>query len=142
MTVLIVDEDLTARQACAADLRGEGCDVLEAESAESALELMRARHPEAVITDYPMPLRGGGTFAAAVRLDPALSETLIIAYASWAWRRTRVHAMANGCDAFFGRPTPAGRLLREIRDVLRRDGLRHVGAGAGDAGAVSAAGTG
>jgi CheY-like chemotaxis protein len=67
-TILVVDDEATARRFLERALLEQGFQVLLAESGEEALELMRGskRKVDLVITDLVMPGMGGHAFAIEV----------------------------------------------------------------------------
>jgi CheY-like chemotaxis protein len=68
-TVLIVDDDPAIRELVTETLRGEGYDVASAEDGLRALELVREREPDLVLTDIVMPHLGGPELYAQLRRD-------------------------------------------------------------------------
>lgn len=54
-TILVVDDEKDHRELVATLFEMEGCDVLQAEDAPSALKLLSERQVDAIITDYLMP---------------------------------------------------------------------------------------
>jgi CheY-like chemotaxis protein len=66
-TVLLVEDDELTRATTADMLRACGCRVLEADSAESALMLLRGNDVAVLIADVGLPGESGLVFAARVR---------------------------------------------------------------------------
>jgi CheY-like chemotaxis protein len=58
-TILVVDDDSRAREVAAGCLREHGLTPLFAENGLQALEMVAARHPDAVLTDLNMPEMDG-----------------------------------------------------------------------------------
>jgi len=50
-TVLIVDDEATLTEAVGDHFAAEGFEALTASSAEAALDLMRTRHVDVIVTD-------------------------------------------------------------------------------------------
>ena len=75
-TVLVVDDDDVIRQAVRAALEDAQHAVLEADSGERALELLRANEgaPLVVLLDLRMPGVSGFDLLREVERDPALGE--------------------------------------------------------------------
>ena len=67
LTVLVVDDHNTTRLAIASELDRAGHRVLEADSAEWALELFRRHRPDLVLLDVEMPVHDGYWTARAMR---------------------------------------------------------------------------
>ena len=79
-TILVVDDEATARRFLERALAEQGFQVLLAESGEEALELMRRskRKVDLVITDLVMPGMGGHAFAIEVSRLPSPPPVLYI----------------------------------------------------------------
>lgn len=74
-TVLVVDDDAVIRQAVRAALEDARHAVLEADSGERALELLRAtQQPLVVLLDLRMPGVNGFDLLREVERDPDLGE--------------------------------------------------------------------
>jgi len=70
LTVLIVDDDPAFRYLCASTLRQRNptrITVLEAGSAEEALEVMRSNSVDCVLVDYQLPDANGAQLVAQIR---------------------------------------------------------------------------
>ena len=82
-TVLLVDDEPLVRASTAEMLADLGFDVVEASSADMALDLLRAgAAPDLLVTDHLMPGRTGAELAAEARtLHPVLPVLIISGYA-------------------------------------------------------------
>ncbi|MEK0084400.1 ATP-binding protein [Benzoatithermus flavus] len=82
-TILVVDDDALVRMGTVAMLDELGHSVMEADSGQEALELLRERTDiDLVITDYAMPGMTGAALAREVReLRPGLPVLLATGYA-------------------------------------------------------------
>jgi CheY-like chemotaxis protein len=116
---LVADPDAEARRAAAALLATLGCAVVEAETGDAALELVRDARPDLVVIEALGPTRPGFEVCRAVKGDPALRETPVI-LASGLPRAAGAAdpGPAFGADAFLEKPWrpeelvgAAGRLL-------------------------------
>ncbi|NJN40233.1 MAG: response regulator, partial [Gammaproteobacteria bacterium] len=78
-TVLLVDDDDLDRFLVRLVLDAAGYRVLEAPTAEAALDLMGiAGHPDALIIDYVMPGMDGAEFCRKIRTLAALQHVPIV----------------------------------------------------------------
>lgn len=82
-TVLLVDDDETVRLSCADMLHELGYEVVEAASAEEALQLIKNNSPfDLLVTDHVMPGMSGVGLAQAVQKSrPGMPVLLISGYA-------------------------------------------------------------
>jgi CheY-like chemotaxis protein len=77
-TVLVVDDENNIRMFISANLAPRGFQVVEANSAEDALEKLRELTPDAVILDVLMPGMSGWDLARKMSEDERLSQIPII----------------------------------------------------------------
>ncbi len=76
--VLLVDDDPDVLVLAGRALREEGYELLTADSAEAALDLLRRRSVSAVVSDFSMPGRNGAELLAEVaRLDPGTLRIIV-----------------------------------------------------------------
>ena len=74
----------------------EDIDILTFASAEEALETLRFRMPDLVITDYNMPGMNGAEFVERFRLVPNYADIPVIVITIHDERRWRLAALAAG----------------------------------------------
>jgi len=77
-TVLIIEDEKNIRQFVAVNLRVRGYDILQAESAEQGLDLIREHAPQALILDIKLPGLGGWGMLKVIHNDPALPKLPVI----------------------------------------------------------------
>ncbi len=81
--VLVVDDEPLVRWSIAETLRAHGCDIVEAQDAHSALDMVRdsATEPDAVLLDLKLPDNDDLTLLTAVRrLLPKVPVILMTAF--------------------------------------------------------------
>ena len=81
--VLVVEDEVLIRMLVAETLRQDGCDVMEAASADEALALLGAADaPDVIVTDIRMPGRASGLDLAerARRQNPRIKVVIASAY--------------------------------------------------------------
>jgi CheY-like chemotaxis protein len=77
-SVLLCDDDASARELVGELLRGQGYQVMTAATGEEAIDLARRHRPEAILMDLMLPGMSGWETAASLRRDPATAEVPII----------------------------------------------------------------
>jgi signal transduction histidine kinase/ActR/RegA family two-component response regulator len=119
--VLVVDDELDARELAAAVLGRHGADVAVASSAGEALDRLRTLQPHVVLCDIEMPEEDGYAFIRRVRalapseggLTPAGALT---AYASTA---ERMRALAAGFHMHIPKPVQPAELVQVVDSLAR-----------------------
>jgi len=112
--LLVVDDNADAAQMLASLLRLEGHDVRTAESAEDALALMDEFVPAAAILDLGLPGMNGYELAQALRADPRVRPSLLIALTGYGQYKDRQRALAAGFDEHMVKPVRIDLLLQRL----------------------------
>jgi len=118
--VLVVDPDLTARDAIGGSLEQAGHRPRFAESGEEALKLARDEAPEFVITELALPDLSGLGLCRALREDPALARVPLLMLTASGAEMDRVVAFEIGVDDFVSKPFHPRELALRVSAILRR----------------------
>lgn len=121
-TILVVDDDPTARDLLSTVLTYAGHRVETAADGAEALQQARARAdgpPDLVIADLLMPTMDGFEFVRRLREEPALNRTPVVFYtASYLEREARNLAHACGVHHILTKPAEPEAILRIVGEVL------------------------
>jgi PAS domain S-box-containing protein len=120
-TVLLADDDEGLRTLMAQVLGRNGYVVIEAGSAEEALELARARTSpiDVLISDVVMGALSGPELARSLQNDDPLLRVLLISGTADA---TVVELLAEGTGQFLAKPFKPSELIDEVHGLLERPG--------------------
>lgn len=114
-TVLVV-EDNPVNMKLASDLLAlHGFHVLQAETGEDALRLMRERIPDLVLTDLHLPGMDGVEFFKRIRADASLASLKVVALTASAMREEEAHIRALGFTDYISKPIDTRRFVEKIR---------------------------
>jgi len=116
-TILIVEDDESARTAIAANLRARGHDVDEAGDVRGALRAWDERRPDVILLDLGLPDLDGQAVILRVRRE---STTPIIVLSARGREEDRVAALDAGADDYLTKPFGLSELHARMRAVLRR----------------------
>lgn len=119
-TILIVEDDYLLRDAFKLLLEDAGYQVLEAGTARAALDTVTEKLPAIVVLDLGLPDGPGLDVVRAMRLDPALRETPVIALTGRVGEREKRECLEAGCDRYLAKPIAPSELLRELPAFLER----------------------
>lgn len=124
--VLVVDDEADIRDVMAAWAEADGCEALQAGSAEQALDLARGRAVSVVLCDLAMPSHDGFWLAEQLReVQPAAAVVFVtgVCDVDWALRGLHVGAVDYLLKPFdqrtFSRALEAG-----LRQHRRREGAQ------------------
>ncbi|MEO5841847.1 MAG: response regulator transcription factor [Acidimicrobiales bacterium] len=124
-TVLVVDDDPDARRIATTILASEGYGVLEAESAERALDTIRSRRVDLVILDLALPGTPGLELLATLRRHHDVPVLIISGNDDV---NTRIVGLRVGADDFVVKPVAPGEISARVGALLRRtEPMRLVG---------------
>jgi signal transduction histidine kinase/ActR/RegA family two-component response regulator len=127
LKVLVVDDEVDARELVRSVLSDAAAEVRVAASAESALELMKEERPHVIVSDIGMPTCDGYQFIRDVRgLAPSEGgRTPAIALTAFARSEDRTRAMLAGYQVHVSKPIEPQELVATIRSLagnsLERD---------------------
>ena len=117
--ILVVDDNLDAREMYCMYLRHEGFECIEAADGSEALALAREKRPVLVLMDATMPGVDGWQAIQQLRAEPDLRGTAVVMLTAHAFEEHRRRAEAVGADAFLAKPVLPDELARHIRQLLR-----------------------
>ena len=118
-TILVVDDRPTNRELLVTLLTYKGHRLLEAGDGAEALRVIRAEHPDLVVTDVLMPSMDGYEFVRQLRADPTTAPTRVIFYsAKYDARELEGLAKPAGVAASIAKPALPEEILRTVNEVL------------------------
>jgi CheY-like chemotaxis protein len=113
--VLVIDDDLTARELIADHLRQAGFAVITATGGGEGLQRAKERHPIAITLDVIMPDIDGWTVLAALHSDPELADIPVVIATVLDERR---RGMALGAIGYLTKPIDLDELARIVRHYV------------------------
>lgn len=120
LLILIADDDPGVRLAVADYLEISGYDVITAENAQQALNLLENYHPHLFISDVKMPGKDGYDLIKNVRQKPEFRLLPVIFLTHKNNTEERIMGYEAGCDVYLPKPFEIVELLAVIRNLLER----------------------
>jgi two-component system, OmpR family, response regulator MprA len=127
MRILVVDDERAVRAAVRRALTLEGYVVEEADGGGSALSVLQASAPDAVVLDVLMPDVDG--IEVCRRLRAAEDRTPVLLLTARDAVGDRVAGLDAGADDYLAKPFALEELLARLRALLRRTGVNGDAAG-------------
>jgi CheY-like chemotaxis protein len=118
--ILIVEDKASSRELLRTVLENQGFAVSEAADGEEALQKARAEHPDLILLDLQMPVRGGYEVLKELRQEPRFASIPIVAVTASAMQGDREKALAAGFNGYLTKPLPLSSLRNEIQRLLPR----------------------
>jgi DNA-binding NtrC family response regulator len=119
--VLVIDDEKNIRRTLDLVLRGEGYEVVEAQSAEEALQILANPHApvDLAILDVKLPGISGLEALERLRKDEATREVPVIVISGHATVHDAVAAIKLGAADFFEKPLSRERVIVSVKNVIR-----------------------
>lgn len=117
--VLVIDDNPTNRKLAADLLLYEGYEVVQAENADRAREVIRHSPPELILMDIQMPGMDGLTFTRLLKSDVSTRHIPIVAMTSFAMKGDDEKARAAGCDGYITKPIDTRRFPGQVAQFLK-----------------------
>lgn len=117
--ILIVDDEVHILELIRYNLEANGFDVIQAETGEDALELIKSQEPDGLILDLMLPGIDGIEVLRQIRqkLAPHLPVVMLTA------KNEEIDAVIGlemGADDYIGKPFRTRELISRVKSVLRR----------------------
>ncbi len=117
--VLLVDDNIDMRNYVRRLLVDQGYEVEAASDGEVALDTIRKRAPELVLSDVMMPRLDGFGLLQRLRADPATRDIPVILLSARAAEDARLEGIGAGADDYLIKPFSARELLARVSSNLR-----------------------
>ena len=117
-TVLAIDDALTMRKLVSFTLRTAGLDVVEAPDGADAIELLKTRTFDLIITDVNMPKLNGIEFTRQARQLPNGKTVPILMLTTESDAEKKALARAAGASGWIVKPFQQEQLLAVVGKVL------------------------
>ena len=117
LAVIIIDDDVDARQMYAEYLRHQGCTVFTAPDGRSGLNKIDELKPDVIVLDLAMPRVDGWTVLKNVRESSLTSQIAVVVVSAMSDARDQAFHM--GCDAYLVKPCSPDVLYLQIRALSR-----------------------
>ena len=119
LTVLYVEDDANNRMLIRRILMAEGYNVLDAASAEEALNVVASNRPDLVLMDINMPEVDGLTLTSQLKQLPLMANVPIVAVTANVMRGDRERTLEAGCDGYLQKPIDVDALPRQVNQFIQ-----------------------
>src|SRR5687767_7365926 len=117
--ILIVDDNLDAREMYGMYLQHEGFRWTEAVNGHDAITQTLVEKPALILMDATMPRMDGWEAIRILKENPATKGIPLIMLTAHAFQEHRDRAAQAGADAFLAKPVLPDQLAQEICRVLK-----------------------
>lgn len=117
--VLVVEDEASIREMVALNLKMAGWEVVEAPSAERALELMHSgEHCDAALLDIMLPGMDGLSLCETIRRSD--SDIGIIIVSAKGQESDKIRGLSIGADDYITKPFSVSELIARLEALTRR----------------------
>ena len=117
-TVLHVEDNFDNRLLVRRLLQAFGYQVVEAENAAAARELLRTYRPDVILMDINMPDIDGYILTNELKAIPQLKGVPIVAITANVMKGDRERSLNAGCDGYIEKPIDVDRFVEQIERFL------------------------
>lgn len=123
-TILIVDDNATARETLVAMLEMDDYQIELAEDGFQALQILDQLQPDLILLDVMMPGMDGFEACRRIRATPQLAEVPIIILTALDDRASLLLGIESGADDFLIKPVDRYELTARVRTIMRLNRYR------------------
>ncbi len=117
-TVLVADDHADIRAYLRRHLEAAGYRVAEAEDGQAALDRIRERLPDLVVSDVMMPRLDGLGLCRALRADPETDFVPVLLLTAKAAPEDRLDGLAELCDDYLTKPFDVRELVARVGNII------------------------
>ena len=117
--ILYVEDNPDNRLLIRRVLMAEGFEVVEAEDAQKAFQVVETLHPDLILMDINLPEIDGYSLTARLRMIPHLRKVPIIALTANVMRGDRERTLEAGCDGYIQKPIDVDQICQVIHRYLK-----------------------
>ena len=118
ITILVVEDTPSERELMNHYLRESGYTVINAVSAQEALNTAIEQKPDVIITDVVMPGMSGFELCRSLKKHPVTEKVPIIICTSKNQEIDRLWGMRQGADAYITKPFTREQLVRAVKAIV------------------------
>jgi PAS domain S-box-containing protein len=116
--VLVVDDEVDAREVIASVLESRGARVVSAASSAEAMTALERFTPQVILSDIAMPGEDGLAFIRKLREVPRLKDIPALAFTAYARPEDRARVMDAGFNGHLAKPLGPDALVQAIAKAL------------------------
>lgn len=117
-TILYVEDNPENRLLIRRVLQAEGYQIVEAENAACALEMLLTQQPDLILMDINLPEIDGYILTNQIKCLAGMDNVPIIALTANVMKGDRERTLQAGCDGYIQKPVDVDTLPVQIHDYL------------------------
>lgn len=118
--ILIADDEPDILEFVRYNLMKEGYEVFTAQNGAEALAVAAVCRPHLILLDRMMPVMDGVQACRALRLDPALRNTMVVFLSALSEEDQQLAGFDVGADDYLTKPIKMKLLMSRVQAILKR----------------------
>ncbi len=116
--VLHVEDNSDNRLLVRRLLTAYGYQVVEAENADKARQILKTHDPDLILMDINMPDIDGYTLTNELKMMPKLMSVPIVAITANVMKGDRERTLSAGCDGYIEKPIDVDKFIEQVERFL------------------------
>jgi CheY-like chemotaxis protein len=116
--ILVVEDDEMNMELVGALLKLGKYQMLEAEDAETGIQMARDHQPDLILIDIQLPWMDGLSATRIIKEDPELKEIPVVALTAYAMQEDEEKAKNAGCSGYITKPIDVKHFLERIAGYM------------------------
>lgn len=116
--ILYVEDNPESRLLIRRVLQAEGYQILEADNAIQALDVLHTQQPDLILMDINLPEIDGYALTHQIKNLPGLADVPIVALTANVMKGDRERTLQAGCDGYIQKPVDVDTLPVQIHRYL------------------------
>ncbi|MDO8450112.1 MAG: response regulator [Rhodoferax sp.] len=116
--ILLIEDNEQNRYLASFLMQARGWEMVQAEDGPTGVTLASQVDPALILLDIQLPGMDGYAVARALRSDPKLAATPIVAVTSYAMPGDRERCLAAGCNGYIEKPIDPQSFAGEVERFL------------------------
>ena len=123
-TILVIDDDDMLRDTLAIGLRKNGFEVIRAESAEFADEILNRISVDAIVLDRMMKGMDGLTFLKTIRSNG--NKTPVIMLTAMTGPENTIAGLSDGANDYMAKPFQLQELVLRLKNIINNNEITNI----------------
>ena len=117
--VLVIEDNEQSMYLVSFILEKNGCEVLQARNGLDGVKMAVENEPDLILLDIQLPVMDGYSVARAIRKEPTLKNTPMVAVTSYAMPGDRDQAMQAGCTGYIEKPIDPETFMSQVEHFTK-----------------------
>ena len=118
--ILVIEDNDRNRRLVRLLLKAKGYEVIEAATAEEAIECLKGLKPDLILMDIQLPNTDGLALTKQIKSKEETRDIPVVAVTAYAMKGDKERILEAGCDGYVSKPIDTRQLPLVIAEVLER----------------------